>query len=196
MFLWNQIANLRNAVILGAFVLIAALGLFLRDNLWVFLVLAVVILAAVACVLWWMIQREAKAKKAGRELESVFDRQVEAEIQRSTFGQQTEVRNLKAEWDKAIQEFKRSPAGRRLGDKALAELPMYLVIGPPGAGKTTFIGESGLESVLRDSGSKRARAVRGVGGGRSFDWWFTEPEHAHSQVPTRSSLNCPRSRGR
>lgn len=51
------------------------------------------------------------------------------------------------------------------------ELPWYILIGAPGAGKTTTIVNSGLEFPLAtDLGP---RAVRGSGGTRNCDWWFT-----------------------
>jgi len=55
--------------------------------------------------------------------------------------------------------------------KSLLELPWYMIIGPPGAGKTTALSNSGLEFPLADRFGKSA--VRGVGGTRSCDWWFT-----------------------
>lgn len=160
-------------VVIGAVALIAVLGAFLYQHLVAFLVTALIIIVVVLGVVVWLIMRELEAAKAGKGIEKELDGQVEREIERSTFGQQAEVRNLKAEWDAAIAEFKKSPAGRRLGDKALAQMPMYLVLGPTAAGKTTLIQESGLPSALTDSGRKM-RGVRGVGGARSFQWFFTE----------------------
>lgn len=59
----------------------------------------------------------------------------------------------------------------KLGRKHLYELPWYVVIGPPGAGKTTAIVNSGLQFPLADEMGKGA--VGGVGGTRNCDWWFT-----------------------
>ena len=46
-----------------------------------------------------------------------------------------------------------------------------MIIGPPGSGKTTLLSNSGLEFPLADRFGNAA--VRGVGGTRSCDWWFT-----------------------
>ena len=46
------------------------------------------------------------------------------------------------------------------------------MIGAPGAGKTTALLNAGLEFPLTDSLGKEA--VRGVGGTRHCDWWFTD----------------------
>ncbi|MFN8587436.1 MAG: type VI secretion protein IcmF/TssM N-terminal domain-containing protein [Candidatus Eisenbacteria bacterium] len=160
-------------VVLGAIGLLLVLAAFLHAHLVAFLVTALVVIVVVLGIVVWLIMRELEAAKAGRGIEKELDGQVEREIERSTFGQQVEVKNLKAEWDAAIAEFKKSAAGRRLGDKALATMPMYLVLGPSAAGKTTLIQESGLQSALADSGRKM-RGVRGVGGARAFQWFFTE----------------------
>ena len=54
----------------------------------------------------------------------------------------------------------------------LYDLPWYLIIGPPGAGKTTALVNSGLRFPLANDTA--ARAVQGVGGTRYCDWWFTD----------------------
>jgi len=160
-------------VLLMALGLVLALGFFLRRHLVLFLVLTLVIAVVVLGLVLWLMMRELKTAKAGKEIQGDLDKQVEREIMKSTFGQDVVVRNVKAEWDAAMAEFRKSPVGRRLGDRALAHLPMYFVIGPEGAGKSKLIEESGLTSVLRDA-QGRPRAVKGVGGGRDFNWWFTE----------------------
>ncbi|AML50706.1 type VI secretion system membrane subunit TssM [Falsihalocynthiibacter arcticus] len=58
------------------------------------------------------------------------------------------------------------------GRKHLYQLPWYVIIGPPGAGKTTAIVNSGLQFPLADEIGKTA--VGGVGGTRNCDWWFTD----------------------
>jgi type VI secretion system protein ImpL len=51
------------------------------------------------------------------------------------------------------------------------ELPWYIVIGAPGAGKTTTIVNSGLEFPF--AAELGPKALRGAGGTRNCDWWFT-----------------------
>ncbi len=60
---------------------------------------------------------------------------------------------------------------RRAGGR-LTERPWYVIIGPPGAGKTTALLQSGLSFPLADT--LGPGAVAGVGGTRMCDWWFTE----------------------
>ncbi|MBR1220433.1 type VI secretion system membrane subunit TssM [Bradyrhizobium sp. U87765 SZCCT0131] len=60
------------------------------------------------------------------------------------------------------------------GNKAgyLYDLPWYVIIGPPGAGKTTALVNSGLKFPLARGATPAA--IAGVGGTRYCDWWFTE----------------------
>src|SRR5690606_20704098 len=51
-------------------------------------------------------------------------------------------------------------------------LPWYIVIGPPGAGKTTALAISGLHFPLNERFG--AEAIAGIGGTRNCDWWFTD----------------------
>lgn len=54
------------------------------------------------------------------------------------------------------------------GATSLYDLPWYVLIGPPGAGKTTALIHSGLEFPGTDPGS-----VAGFGGTKNCDFWFT-----------------------
>jgi len=54
----------------------------------------------------------------------------------------------------------------------LYEQPWYVIVGPPGAGKTTALLNSGLKFPL--AAEMGQGAVAGVGGTRLCDWWFTE----------------------
>jgi type VI secretion system protein ImpL len=68
----------------------------------------------------------------------------------------------------AIATIRQSKLGQYAGNDALYELPWYMVIGNPAAGKSTAIASSGLQFPLADS-----KVVQGVGGTRNCDWFFT-----------------------
>jgi type VI secretion system protein ImpL len=59
----------------------------------------------------------------------------------------------------------------RLSNQYVYQLPWYAFIGAPGSGKTTALVNAGLTFPLADQFGKAA--IRGVGGTRSCDWWFT-----------------------
>jgi type VI secretion system protein ImpL len=54
----------------------------------------------------------------------------------------------------------------------LYEQPWYVIIGPPGAGKTTALLNAGLRFPL--AAEMGQGAVAGVGGTRLCEWWFTD----------------------
>ena len=58
------------------------------------------------------------------------------------------------------------------GGRQVYQLPWYLIIGAPGAGKTTALLHSGLRFPLAER--LGAAPVAGVGGTRQCDWWFTD----------------------
>jgi type VI secretion system protein ImpL len=57
-----------------------------------------------------------------------------------------------------------------LGRPLVHELPWYVIIGAPGAGKTTVLLNSGLHFPLADETGRES--IRGMGGTRNCDWWF------------------------
>ncbi|MBJ2064525.1 type VI secretion system membrane subunit TssM [Serratia odorifera] len=88
---------------------------------------------------------------------------------------------LAQRFDEATQLLKKARFAPGQGDKHrwmtrfsrqyLYQLPWYVIIGAPGAGKTTALVNSGLHFPLADRFGKSA--LRGVGGTRNCDWWFT-----------------------
>src|ERR1700744_4262552 len=83
-----------------------------------------------------------------------------------------EVQVLSTRLREALDALKRSRFGKAAGRRWLYQLPWYVLIGPPGSGKTTALVNSGLNFPL--SGKYGRRGIGGVGGTRSCDWWFTD----------------------
>lgn len=70
----------------------------------------------------------------------------------------------------ALKALKKASGGART---YLYDLPWYLMIGPPGAGKTTALTHSGLKFAHARGGGDSIK-LQGVGGTRFCDWWFAE----------------------
>ena len=82
-----------------------------------------------------------------------------------------DVAKIANNFDEALQTLKKG-AKNVQGKNYLYDLPWYIIIGPPGSGKTTALINSGLDFPLADRFGKGA--LRGVGGTRNCDWWFTD----------------------
>src|SRR5215217_3560226 len=76
---------------------------------------------------------------------------------------------LKDKMKDALATLKSASGGKK---HYLYDLPWYVLIGPPGSGKTTALINSGLKFPL--SRGATPAAIAGVGGTRYCDWWFTE----------------------
>lgn len=76
-------------------------------------------------------------------------------------------------FNEAINVLKKSTMGaHKKGSQYLYTLPWYIIIGPPGSGKTTALVNSGLKFPLSDKIGNEA--IQGIGGTRNCDWWFTD----------------------
>ncbi|MFD1881849.1 type VI secretion system membrane subunit TssM [Paracoccus pacificus] len=73
-------------------------------------------------------------------------------------------KELAERMETALATLKRSG-----GASYLYDLPWYVIIGPPGAGKTTALANSGIEFPL-----SQTDPVSGFGGTRYADFWFAE----------------------
>lgn len=113
-------------------------------------------------LLAWRLRQRARDARMGRELTAqagaADDREAIAAAERA---------QLQTRFREAVGLLR-----RRLGRGSLYSLPWYVVIGPPGSGKSTLIRNSGLRFPL--GGQFGEQALRGVGGTRNCDWWFTD----------------------
>ena len=86
-----------------------------------------------------------------------------------------DVEAIGARFEQAVALLKRrrvGTKGSRLGGRPYVyELPWYVIIGAPGAGKTTALVHSGLQFPLE--AQIGGKMIRGIGGTRNCDWWFT-----------------------
>jgi type VI secretion system protein ImpL len=108
---------------------------------------------------------------ARRREKKLVDNVVAAEPDADATASAEEIALLGERLKEALQKLKKVPGGRR-GRRRLYELPWYMFIGPPGAGKTTALVNSGLNFPLADAAGPTA--LRGVGGTRNCEWWFTD----------------------
>ena len=83
-----------------------------------------------------------------------------------------EVKLLNQRFHEALGSLRKLRFRNRAGrSRVVYELPWYIIIGPPGSGKTTALVNSGLEFPLAEKFG--SASLRGVGGTRNCDWWFT-----------------------
>ena len=142
------------AIIVAA---ILALGLplfvgFLRP-LWV-RVACVVLVAAI-----WGLFAFLRARKARKAADAIA-----AELAQPNAADE-ESKALGKRMTEAMTTLRASSGKRR---DYLYTRPWYVIIGPPGAGKTTALLNSGLRFPIGD------QALKGVGGTRNLDFWFAD----------------------
>lgn len=152
--------------IVGGVVVILAwvLGLILDFPIWIPLLVTLVVGLVIVLLIGVEKLRE---RRAARQLEKALSAQAQQQAATARPDLQHEIAEMQAEFAKAVSALKTSKKG---GKKALYALPWYMIIGPPGCGKSTALRNSGLQfPYLSASGG----GVRGLGGTRNCDWWMT-----------------------
>ncbi len=134
--------------------------------------LAVRVLGTIIIVFLWLLlimyERMQEIRSAGM-LEQSLRAQAEAQVRGIRPEKRAEIEQFQKELAAAIDSLKKSKIGRgRTGKAALYALPWYMMIGPPAAGKTTAVKNSGLEFPFGAD-----KEFRGVGGTRNCDWFFS-----------------------
>lgn len=90
----------------------------------------------------------------------------------STIASREEAQKLEERFHSALETLRMMRLGGKRDRRYLYQLPWYVIIGPPGSGKTTALANSGLKFPL--SNTMDGLAVRGIGGTRNCDWFFTD----------------------
>lgn len=125
--------------------------------------------ASIWGAVWWV--RKRKAERASDEFGEMMERQASAStLTANKRMQAAEAEQLRQRMLEAVQKIKTSKLGETSGMAALYELPWYMIIGNPAAGKSTAIANSGLDFPLA---GKDGKVIHGVGGTRNCDWFFT-----------------------
>jgi type VI secretion system protein ImpL len=123
---------------------------------------AITFAAIVACWALFAWLKRRKASRASNQLAAAVVKQSQAEAPSA------DVVQLRERFEEAVASLKQKRRGRH----SLYDLPWYVIIGAPGSGKTTALVNSGLHFPLEQRSGKGA--LRGVGGTRNCDWWFTD----------------------
>lgn len=165
MLLWFTVV-LVLAITWGGSYLLSLLGV-LEVPLWVQLTITgLVVLAVVGVFLY----RRWRAKAAARALEQEILRQSEQQAVAAQPDKRAEVEEIRRQIEQGIERIKKSKLGKARGTAALYALPWYVIIGPPGAGKTTALRHSGLDFAYL---SPKGEGIKGAGGTRNCEWWFS-----------------------
>lgn len=137
------------------------------------LLIGIIIAAILAIWITILVVTKLKANKAAKDLEDSLNQQAEDQIQTARPGREAEIEKLRDNLSEAVTALKTSKVGKAAGGSALYVLPWYMIIGPPASGKTTLLSNSGLNFPYLDPTRNRP-SVRGVGGTRNCDWWFSD----------------------
>ena len=127
------------------------------------------IVAILAIIVIWALNQLRKVLKANKANKGMVEGLVDAKAAADPDRSAEEVATLKQRFEEAVEVLKKSKGKKsRL---SLYDLPWYIIIGPPGSGKTTALVNSGLDFPLAERFGREA--LSGVGGTRNCDWWFT-----------------------
>ena len=124
-----------------------------------------IVVIGVIIILWLisMLLRQMRAARANR----AFVAELAAPAPQVVSGPGEEnLAEVQAKFQGILEQMKRSKLG---GRKFLRDMPWYVIIGPPGTGKTTALRQSGLHFPIDLSDD-----LKGIGGTRNCDWFFTE----------------------
>ena len=150
----------------GAVVLVPVIWIFAPVFLGIEALWLLALLAAIPVLVWLIVLIIMVRRRQGRDdalVAGVAD--ARAQKDKAAAAVSAEEGAVSARLAEALGALKSAGGGK---GGYLYERPWYVIIGPPGSGKTTAIQNSGLDFPLA------AGRVAGVGGTRNCDWWIAE----------------------
>ncbi|MEW5702026.1 MAG: type VI secretion system membrane subunit TssM [Candidatus Zixiibacteriota bacterium] len=169
-FLKSKLAALGAVVVIVLVIAIGGPRLFPRWSLWFYLAA----LAILIIFLLYLLVKAIQARRKARLLEGFLKKQADDQLLAARPDVKDELAAIREKLERALTMLKRSKLGRgRGGAQALYVLPWYMIIGPSAAGKSTALRNSGLHFPPVDPEAGEGNKVRGLGGTRNCDWWFS-----------------------
>ncbi len=166
-YLWQYITNPKAIIALSLLVaLISSYSYIPQTIFWILLALYVLMLLAYG--IYWLIQRRRHAKQ-GEELAQAIEKEIETETH--SHNNKDELHLMQQQMKESVQLIRKSRLGDKKGNAALYELPWYMVIGNPAAGKSSAIYNSGLKFPFEENHQKMVSA--GLSGTRNCDCFFS-----------------------
>ncbi|MPW44448.1 type VI secretion system membrane subunit TssM [Acinetobacter guerrae] len=166
-YLWQYITNPKALIALSLCVaLISSYSVLPRHIFWALVL--VYILGLIAYGIYWFIQRRRHAEQ-GAQLAQAIENDVE--VGHGQNKGKEEFGLIQQQMKDSIQLIRKSKLGDKKGNAALYELPWYMVIGNPAAGKSSAIYNSGLKFPFEETHQKMVSAS--LSGTRNCDWFFS-----------------------
>ena len=167
-YIWQYVTNPKAIIALSLFVaLISTYNVIPRNIFWA--LLATYILGLICYGIFALIQRKKHLKNA-EALEEGIESTISTSDKKEEKNKE-ELQLINQQMKESIQLIKKSKLGNKKGNAALYELPWYMVIGNPAAGKSSAIYNSGLNFPFEDTHQKMVSA--GLSGTRNCDWFFS-----------------------
>ncbi|WP_110975027.1 type VI secretion system membrane subunit TssM [Acinetobacter sp. WCHAc060042] len=166
-YIWQYVTNPKAIIALSCFVaLFAMYNTIPAKVFW-----ALMICYVLGLVIWGvylLIMRRRHAAQ-GEVLADAIAHDTKAEYGKKKSND--ELHLIQQQMKESIQLIRKSKLGDKKGNAALYELPWYMVIGNPAAGKSSAIYNSGLKFPFEETHQRSVSA--GLSGTRQCDWFFS-----------------------
>ncbi|NNH00204.1 type VI secretion system membrane subunit TssM [Acinetobacter sp. ANC 5414] len=166
-YVWQYVTHPKAIIALSFLVaLVSSYNIIPRNIFWA--LVTTYVLALIGYGIYWLIQRYRHAQQ-GEFLAKAIQHDTQAK-----YGKQKdkdELQLINQQMKESIQLIRKSKLGDKKGNAALYELPWYMVIGNPAAGKSSAIYHSGLKFPFEASHQKMVSSS--LSGTRNCDWFFS-----------------------
>lgn len=167
---WQRIYDPRLIIAAGIVVVLVCAYRVLSPILFWSLMAGLLLLLLITGLVWWYLK--GKNSQQGAELADLLQQDSRLINPKNKGDESEKIQFLKQQMNESIRTLRKSRLGDKRGHAALYELPWYMMIGNPAAGKSSAIQNSGLRFPFAENNRDKA-AIQGIGGTRNCDWFFS-----------------------
>ncbi len=168
--IWQWIYDPRFIIAVGVVIVLVCAHRVLSPLVFWLSFAALTLIALIGVAIWWFIRR--KNIQQGDELAELLQQKASSKLNKGSAQDNEQLQLIRQQMNESIKTIRKSRLGDKRGHAALYELPWYMMIGNPAAGKSSAIQNSGLRFPFAENNKQKA-AIQGIGGTRNCDWFFS-----------------------
>ena len=166
----QSIYDPRFIIAVGVIIVVVCAHRILSPTMFWLSMALLILVGLIALAIWWFIRR--KHLQQGDELAEMLQQQPNSKSKKLHGHDHEQLQLIRQQMNESIKTIRKSRLGDKRGHAALYELPWYMMIGNPAAGKSSAIQNSGLRFPFAENNKQKA-AIQGIGGTRNCDWFFS-----------------------
>lgn len=168
-YLWQYVSNPKVIIAISLFLALISSYQYMPNGIFWALLVAY-LFTGLGFLIYWLYKRYKSPKNTEQQQDTPQD-SPDHQIKEKRINHKAELQSISQQIKTSLQLIRRSKLGNQNARAALYQLPWYMLIGNPAAGKSSAIYYSGLKFPFKEH--HQAMHSAGLSGTQQCDWFFS-----------------------